>query len=390
MSATMPVVTDEQRRALLMSRHRHVPYRRAACAADVADAVLGLHATDPATVYLSAAARLAEPRHDDIERVLYDRSRLLRLTGMRGTLFVVPTELAPTVLAATGRTHAAVRTAGLLRVLEQDGLGDHATLTALFDDVLALLRCRGEMTTREIAAEIPVLQKQLVVSAGKSYESRRSLAVEVSFVMAADGRIVRAGRRGGWTSTQHAWAVAPALPEIPVREARAELAHRWLAAFGPGTVADLKWWTGWTVTDTRKALRDSAAVEVSLQGEPGYALESQLGPLESPEPAAVLLPALDPTPMGWRNRDFYLDPAYVPSLFDRMGNIGPTIWWNGRIVGGWAQCRNGTLAARLLIDPGRAARKAIDTEIDRVAGYLADRRFTPAYRTPLERDLAGH
>ncbi|KZM74746.1 winged helix DNA-binding domain-containing protein [Nocardia terpenica] len=389
MSTTIPVITDEQRRALLTSRHLLAPHRRAACAAGVVDAVLGLHATDPATVYLSAAARLADPQHDDIERDLYDRTQLVRMTGMRGTLFVVTTELAPTVLAATSRSHAAARTAGLLRVLEQADLGDHATLAGLFDEVLALLRGRGELTTREIAAEIPVLQKQLAVSAGKSYESRRSLAVEVAFAMAADGHIVRAGRRGGWTSTQHAWAAAPALPQIPVREARAELARRWLTAFGPGTVADLKWWTGWTVTDTRKALRDSTAIEVSLESEPGYALESHLEPFESPEPAAVLLPALDPTPMGWRNRDFYLDRAHVPALFDRMGNIGPTIWWNGRIVGGWAQRRNSTLAARFLADPGRAARKAIGTEIDRMTSYLADRRFTPAYRTPLERELAG-
>ncbi|GAA4934768.1 hypothetical protein GCM10023237_66330 [Streptomyces coeruleoprunus] len=72
-----------------------------------------------------------------------------------------------------------------------------------------------------------------------------------------------------------------------------------------------------------------------------------------------------------------------------MGNIGPTVWWGGRIVGGWAQRRDGTLALRLVTDPGRDARAAVEAEADRLTAYLGDRRFTPAYRTPLERELTA-
>ncbi len=187
-----------------------------------------------------------------------------------------------------------------------------------------------------------------------------------------------------------AWTVAPELPEIPAPLARAELVRLWLGTFGPGTVADLKWWTGWTVTDTRKAVAAAGAVEVHLDEATGYALAEDMdAAVAEPEPSAVLLPALDPTPMGWRERGFYLDPDHVPALFDRMGNIGPTVWWNGRIVGGWAQRKDGTLAWRLLDDPGREARTAIKAEAERMTAFLAERRFTPAYRTPLERELAS-
>ncbi|MFG2978197.1 winged helix DNA-binding domain-containing protein [Streptomyces sp. NPDC048331] len=350
--------------------------------------MLALHATDAATVYLSAAARLAAPCADSVERELYERAALLRMTAMRCTLFVTPSELAPVLLAAVGRPHAAVRRKQLLRQLESSGIGDERWLSTVSRHVLAALAGQGEASTTELAAEVSGLERQIVVAPGKRYESRRSVAADLLFVLAAEGRVVRATRRGGWTSNQHAWALGPDLPGMEPASARAELVRLWLGAFGPGTVADVQWWTGWTVTDTRKAIAASGAVDVDLDEGTGHALAGDLEPAGGAEPSAVLLPALDPTPMGWRDRGFHLDPAHVPALFDRMGNIGPTVWWDGRIVGGWAQREDGTLNWRLLTNPGREARSAVETEAHRIASFLGERRFTPAYRTPLERELA--
>ncbi|MEU8976394.1 winged helix DNA-binding domain-containing protein [Streptomyces monashensis] len=387
--SSLPRIGNAQRRARLVRRHLPGPGLRAATALEVAESVLALHATDAATVYLSAAARLADPRHETIERELYERDSLLRMTAMRCTLFVVPARLAPVMLAAAGRPNSAARAKQLLRALEQAGFGDGGWLDRVASDTIAVLKQRGEATTAELAAAVPGLERQLVVAAGKPYESRRSIATDLLFALASDGRIVRATRRGGWTSNQHAWALASELPELSPASARAELARHWLAAFGPGTLADLKWWTGWTVTDTRKAVAEAGAVEVRLDEGPGFALPDDLDPVPEAQPSAVLLPALDPTPMGWRDRGFYLDPAHVPALFDRMGNIGPTVWWDGQIVGGWAQRKDGTLTWRLLTDPGREARTAVEAEAGRMAAFLGERRFTPAYRTPLERELAS-
>ena len=62
------------------------------------------------------------------------------------------------------------------------------------------------------------------------------------------------------------------------------------------------------------------------------------------EPWAALLPVLDPTVMGWKERDFYLGP-HGPLLFDTNGNAGTTAWWDGRIVGCWAQDPDGVVRA---------------------------------------------
>jgi Winged helix DNA-binding domain len=50
---------------------------------------------------------------------------------------------------------------------------------------------------------------------------------------------------------------------------------------------------------------------------------------------ATLLPALDPTAMGWKRRDWFLG-IDRGQIFDSAGNIGPTLWWDGEIVGSWA------------------------------------------------------
>ncbi len=94
--------------------------------------------------------------------------------------------------------------------------------------------------------------------------------------------------------------------------------------------------------------------------------------------------------MGWKARDWYLDPGHVPRLFDRSGNIGPTVWWNGRIIGGWAQRADGEIVWRLLTDDGgREAASAVADEAARLAAWVGEVRVTPRFRTPLERELTG-
>jgi hypothetical protein len=109
---------------------------------------------------------------------------------------------------------------------------------------------------------------------------------------------------------------------------------------------------------------------------------------DDPGPVAALLPALDPTPMGWQSRDWYLG-SHGTALFDRTGNIGPTVWWEGRIVGGWAQRGSGEVAYRLLEDPGSDAAAAIAAEAARLESWLGPSRVTPRFRTPLERELSA-
>jgi len=58
------------------------------------------------------------------------------------------------------------------------------------------------------------------------------------------------------------------------------------------------------VTDVRRTLTTIRAIPVSLDEGPAYVVDGDVGPVAGPaEPWAALLPALDPTAMGWQQRD---------------------------------------------------------------------------------------
>jgi hypothetical protein len=79
----------------------------------------------------------------------------------------------------------------------------------------------------------------------------------------------------------------------------------------------------------------------------------------------------------------------APSPSSETGNIGPTIWWDGRIVGGWAQRASGEVACRLLEDIGADGAAAVQAKAGELESWLGDAWVTPRFRTPLERDLSA-
>ena len=238
---------------------------------------------------------------------------------------------------------------------------------------------------------MPELSVQVEVNQGKNYAGKIGMSTQVLFLLGAEGRVVRGRPKGTWLSTLYRWApretwLPPGIPETAVDEARTELARRWLAAFGPAPVSDLTWWTGWTARQTTAALAGLKLVEVALDTGTGVVLADDADHVAEVEPWAALLPALDSTIMGWSERSWYLGD-HRQRLFDRNGNAGPTIWWEGRVVGGWAQRKDGEIAIRFLEEVPTEAAEAVGREAARVAQVLGPLRVTPRFGTPLEREL---
>ena len=396
-SSNRPVSVAE-RRARLAARHHLAPGTGSVAGpvtnpvADAVTDIIGLHGTDPASVYLSAWARTGADRAA-IERALYDEGTLVRMLGMRRTVFVVPTGLVPVVQAACTDQIAEKMRRDLARRIEESGIAaDGANwLKEVGEATVQALAGRGSATGAELARDEPRLRAQIVYAAGKSYGGPVNVTTRLLTLLSAEGLIVRGRPRGGWTSSQFTWSAAPDQPRPPAAAARAELARRWLHAFGPAAHADLRWWTGWTGGQVRQALDQLEIAEVDLGGTAGVMLAADEDAPPAAEPWAALLPALDPTAMGWRDRAWYVG-EHAPALFDRSGNIGPTAWWDGRIVGGWAQREDGEIAVRLLEDAGSGASAAIAAEAQRLREWIGlspKTRITPRFRTPLERELAG-
>lgn len=387
--------TADERRSRLARRHRLAPKSRANSATEVARDIVGLHGTDPASVFVAAWARMRSADVAGIERELYDARSLVRVLVMRRTLFVLPPDLAAVALAACSRSVAQVQRRQLIQFIAQAGIAKDAAgwLKKVEEQTFKALAGRGYATAAQVSDDVPALRRQLLLSEGKRYESRPNIATYVLRMLAVDGRVMRGRPRGGWLSTQYMWATTEAwlrdgIRQWPVHEAQVELARQWLRSFGPATVADLRWWTGWTMAEVRRALTQLEPVEVDLGGTTGIALPDDLGPTRRPEPWAALLPGLDPTVMGWAERDWYLG-AHRAALFDTNGNAGPTVWWDGRVVGGWAQRRESEIVMRLLEDIGRDAKAAVQSEAERLRSWLGERRVLPRFGTPLVKELSS-
>ena len=310
---------------------------------------------------------------------------------MRRTLWVVRAEDLPLIQAAASdrvadnerrRLVADVHKAGVAG--DGDGWVEEACTAALRH-----LAEHGPTSATELRATLPELAGNYDPAPGKRWGGATPLAPRVLTVLSVRGDIVRGPNDGAWTVSRPRWAAAtqwltPTAERAAPETARAELVRTWLRTFGPATATDIKWWFGNTLTWARHALRDIDAVEVDLDGTPGFALPDDLEIEPAVDPWCALLPGLDVTTMGWYDRDWYLG-GHRAQVFDTNGNGGPTAWWDGRIVGGWGQDADGEVELRLLEDVGRDAKLALARRAGELTGWLGGVRVSPRFPSPLSK-----
>lgn len=384
------------RRTRFAARHHLAPGFLAASPVDAARDLVGLHGTDPLTVYLSAWARVRDFQATDLERALYEDRSLLKLIGMRETLFVAPIELAAIIQAACTESYAGIERPRLARMIREAGISDDPErwIEGVEAETLAVLHTRGEATAAELTKEVEGLRLQIPFGAGKAWEGTVGVSTRLLFLLAGEGRIVRGRPKGTIASSLYRWVpmdrwVAGGLPPMSRGDAQAELVRRYLRSFGPATLADIRWWTGWATGEVRRAVSAIRTIEVDIDGgSSSFVLPDDLAVAAPSEPWVALLPALDPTIMGWQERSWYLG-GHRPALFDRSGNAGPTIMLDGRVVGGWVQRRDGEIAWRLLEDVGAGARALVEQRAAELRAWLGDLRCIPRFRTPLEQELSS-
>ncbi len=376
-------------------RHHLAASARTETPVDVARDLVAIHGTDPATVYLSLAARVNTPSIPQIESALYEERQLVRMLGMRRTMFGVHDATAPVVHSACTAAIAVRLKRHYQQRLRQAGVAENVSVwwSELEEATLAALEQLGEATAQELGRHVPRLKTQVRYAEGKSYAATQSVATWLLNQLAAEGRIVRGRPLGSWISSQYRWSVIDrwlpgGLPSLHTTEAQSTLIHMWLRAFGPGTIEDLKWWSGLTVAEIKHAVATLQTKEVDLGESTGLVLEEDAESKTACESWVALLPALDVTPMAYVRREWFLGP-HAPRLFDRSGNIGPTIWSDGRIVGGWAQRTNGAIVYKLLEDVGHECEVRVQAAADNLEAWLRPARVTPRFRTPLERELSA-
>jgi hypothetical protein len=287
--------------------------------------VVGVYSSVP-TAPLALLARcetLDEARFLALEQ----ERRAIRIPAMRSSIFLVPTEYATRIFAATR-----VPIESRQRNLAYAGI-DLAAYEALKPRLLELTRESADPAALE--AEVGSGTRLNVVLA----------------TMSREGLVLRLGsslRTDKWlyVSTE-AWLGSP-LDERDRLASLGWLADVYLRAFGPARIKDFAWWAGVTQREAGAALN---AVNVIDVGQ-GHLLPADLVlAFESVEPidpdALAVLPKWDSYTMAYertgRRRlvdDEHLTSAYTSAGSARAGaTLGdglPLLLQGGRAVGAWS------------------------------------------------------
>ena len=209
------------------------PAMRVSVVAEAAASRWCLHATDPASVYLSAWARVAEPSVGAVERALYDDARCVRMLAMRRTMFVVPAGDAPLLHTAASVVVDGERT----RQRAARGAARRGGWQSRWRTRTATLAAGrapgGRRRGGTPFADVPALGEKVRVNVGK-HRGRHGPVEPRAARAHLDGKVVRGRPRGTWISSQYRWA--PRRPGSAAdrrhgdpAEARVELVRRWLA-----------------------------------------------------------------------------------------------------------------------------------------------------------------
>jgi hypothetical protein len=155
--------------------------------------------------------------------------------------------------------------------------------------------------------------------------------------------------------------------------ALAELARRYLRAFGPATDRDMARWAGLGLRDVRSGLeaisREAEAVRVG--DEEMLALGGGLPRLPRPNQVRML-GGFDTYLLGYDDRGFATGEEHRETASDGGGGIHPVIVRDGVVEGGWRVFRKGGGLQISFNDPDSVPAKmraAIDAEIDDIVRF---------------------
>lgn len=382
-----------------MFRHRLLPERRLADARTVVDALLAVHSSDPATVFLTIAARMSEPSIGAIERAMHDDRSVVRHHAFRRTLWVMAPDIAQAAHSSATAKIAAAERRTLLRIVAQSPdtpVSNERDAATWCGDALVRVRGfiaeNGPTTTREIGRRFPELTVPLTLGAGTKHAGQAAAHTRVLLLAGFEAELTRTAPINGWNTAEYAWSetnewLGQSLTGAQLRESAALILLAWLERFGPATETDIRWWSGWTVTQMKMALADieAEAVEVG-DGHVGWIAAGDID-VPDVDTSVALLPGLDVTTMGWKERGWYLSDHAADRTFDRSSNAGPTIWRNGEVVGGWAHRADGSVAIELYAPLTAPERRILDDEIGRFTALVGDTHVRPRFPSRNQREL---
>jgi hypothetical protein len=325
----------------------------------------GLQAQVWSAATLGMRARSAGLDASAVNRALNEDHSIVRTWLMRGTLHVVAAEDVRWLLHLLGPVFA------------RAGATRHGQL-GLTDD----LKARGVAAIRTILAEggamtryelVDRLRKRRIV-----LDPKTQAPIHLIALAALQGVLCLGPARDHGEPTYVLLDDWLAKARLPSREtALAELARRYVAAYGPATIDDLSSWSGLSMSEARSGIAAASRgfAEVKVEGWPGFVLKERLALKTAPVKTDVrLLPAFDAYLLGYRRRDLAVPLPLQRRLQRGGGWLHPAIIVNGRAIAAWSLGKSGSRGAQVTIELlgsiRPTVRAGIDTEVAQVGRFL--------------------
>jgi hypothetical protein len=335
-------LSDDHVLLLRLRAQRLIPQSADAAAgvAHVVKELCGIQAQDSRAAALAVRVRSAGLVAADVEHARVQQRSIIRTWGPRGTLHLLPTENLGWLLPLLG----SVFIAGDRRRRAELGL-DEDTCARGIAIIRNALATQGPLTRDELVEHLATQGLRLEGQARPHLLYRAALeglicigpdrGAEPTYVLLSD-----------WVD------LGPALPQ---EAAHAELALRYLKAYGPATPEDQVAWSGMPISKTRAAwqLITDQLVEVQIAGHPAWMLKTQAAWLDEPPahaPVVRLLPSFDTYLLGYQKRDFVVPPQYAKRVNAGGGMLHPTLLVDGRAIGTWKSKRQKNQLA-ILVEP---------------------------------------
>ena len=321
--------------------------------AEIAKSIAGAQAQDVYAGPLQFRARSRSLTAADVTKARTEERSLLRTWVMRMTVHLIATEDAGWMLPLfEPRMEKWER-----RRLEQ--LGMPAA------DVRKSLRVAKRTLEREAPVTRPELRERIAAS-GVKLDNQTGLHVIGLAVTSGLACLGPDKGRSACLVLREDWLGRP--PPFDRDKALAELARRYIGAFGPATDRDFAKWSGLPLGEMRKGLERVAGELSEARVGEETVLALKKGRRKTPAKGQLrMLGAFDTYMLGYADRDFALPSKHREAYKAGGGGwLRPIIVRDGVAIGGWSYRRKGEAVQVTLGAPKsltRADRKAIEAEV---------------------------
>lgn len=364
-TAAKPTISAAQAAAFRLARqHLSDPRRSQPPVADIVDVVRdtgGIQAQVMSAAEIALWTRRRTTTRDQIRAALFERRDIVKTSAMRTTLHLLAADEFAVVIAALRPMSMA-----MLGRWQQRAGAKPADVRALIHTVLDGLR-DGPRTQQEL---IELARKH----AGRGMRIWLDNAWGALRPALIDGLIVYGPARGVEATFVRVDRWLGRQRTIDVGHARAELARRFLSAFGPATSRDFAKWSGLKSSETKAVFESirSDIVELSVDGTASWIRREDLHALTRSrldDQPVRLLGAFDPFLLAHATKEHLVEGRYYKQVYRAQGWISPVVLKGDRIVAVWFS-KSRAQSLEIDVQPFKRLDRRVRDEVEHEAGAL--------------------